>query len=61
MWITNLTESANHSEKFKTKPQSHSRVSGEVSAVDGLDQLFRHLDDLLSPQSDTVIFVNVVG
>lgn len=38
-----------------------SRVSGEVSAVDGFDQLFRHFDNLLSSQPNAIVFVNVVG
>lgn len=39
----------------------NSRVSVEVSAVDCLDQLLRHFDDLLSPQPDAVVLdVDVV-
>jgi hypothetical protein len=39
----------------------HSRVSVEVSAVDCLDQLFRDLDNFLSPRPGSVgILVDVV-
>jgi hypothetical protein len=61
VWITDLTESAQHSTKFTPKSPTNSRVSVEVAAVDGLDELFRHLDDLLASQSDSVVFVDVVG
>lgn len=61
MRITNFTEISKSSEKFNSTPRFNSRVSGEISAVDGLNQLFRHLDDLLPSQSDSVVFVDVVG
>lgn len=37
------------------KLRRNSRVSGKVSAVDCLDQLLRHFDNLLSSQSDAVV------
>lgn len=37
------------------KVRRNSRVSGKVSAVDCLDQLLRHFDNLLSSQSDAVV------